>query len=438
MVILYKIQEFIESNKLLELNDKPVIVGLSGGSDSVVLLDILKNLGYNCIAAHCNFHLRSDESNRDELFVRNLAEHKQIKLLTIDFQTIEYAEANNISIEMAARDLRYDWFEKLRIEFDAQAIATGHHLDDNFETVLLNFTRGTGIKGMTGIPVRNGNVVRPLLNTSRADIKQHIEENNLQFVEDSTNNSTDIVRNKFRHIIIPALEEINPSFKNTCSQTIQNLKGAYNIFNNEIKRIQDKVCTYQQNTLIISIKHLLEEQEINTVLYEILKDYDFNSTHIRQIVDSLNSESGKIFSSKTHTLLKDRKNLIIKAISNNSDLEFNNIKLKSEFFKKDGSFVLSRDNNIIHLDAKKINYPLTIRRWEAADYFYPLGMKGKKKISDFLIDLKINRFNKENTLIVLSENKIVWVVGYRIDDRFKVTENTTDIMELKIELKIES
>lgn len=417
---------------LLEQSNKPVIIGLSGGSDSVALLDILQKLGYNCIAAHCNFHLRDEESIRDENFVKQLTNSYDIKLYKIDFQTTEYAKKHSISIEMAARNLRYEWFEKIRKEVDGQAVATGHHLDDNIETVLINLTRGTGLKGLTGIPAKNGNVVRPLLNTSRKKIKEYLSYNNLSFVEDSTNISTDIVRNKFRHEIIPHLEKINPSLKLTFADTIQNLKGAYNIYNNDIENIKSKICKFKDELLYINIESLLQEKEQSTILYEILKDYNFNSSTIRQITENLNFESGKLFYSSTHSLLKDRTHLIVRPIfSTQNNLE--KVKIRSRLLVKDDSFILSKDNRTVHLDADKINYPLTVRNWESADSFYPLGMKGKKKLSDFFIDLKINRFEKEKILVLLSQDEIIWVVGYRIDERFKVDENTKNIIELQIE-----
>lgn len=434
--MLGKVRKFIDENQLLHLNDRPVIVGVSGGTDSVVLLDILQKLGYKCIIAHCNFHLRKEESDRDELFVRSLAEIIKIPIYTIDFETNEYATANNISIEMAARELRYSWFENLCRENDAQAIAVGHHLDDNIETMLLNLARGTGLKGLTGMPVRNSNVVRPLLDTSRNEIKQYLIENNLKYVEDGSNSSTDYVRNKIRHRLIPLMEEINPAFRQTMKQTQENLQDTYHIFQTEINRIKSEIVSSPNNRTEININMIKQYAEKETILYEMLKEYHFHPDQIRQITESLNTTTGKMFFSPTHALLRDRESLIIqlldnitiKTVTENGEERITQLLMRT--FDKDNDFEYSKNQHVIHLDADKITLPLTQRKWQAADYFYPLGMKNKKKLSDFLIDEKIDRFEKENVQVLISGDQIVWVIGLRMDERFKVMAETRRIMEI--------
>lgn len=434
--MLEKVRKFIEKNHLLSNNDQPVIVGVSGGSDSVVLLDLLQKLGYKCIIAHCNFHLRMDESDRDKEFVLILSNTYNTPIQTTDFKTLEYAEKHGISIEMAARKLRYSWFENILKKYDAQAIAVGHHSDDNIETMLLNLARGTGLKGLTGMPVRNGNIVRPLLATSRQEIRNYIMENNLAFVEDCTNSSTDIIRNKIRHQLIPLMEEINPALRSTMMQTRENLQDTYQIFQTEINRIKNEVVSFSDNKTEINIDKIKLYPQKETVLYELLKECNFHPDQIRQIADSLDTTAGKLFFSPTHVLLKDRENLIIQLISEagiKSDMTIEPEQptlLETRVFRKEKDFEFSKNQKLIHLDADKITLPLTQRRWQAADYFFPLGMKQKKKLSDFLIDEKIDRLKKENIQVLLSDNQIVWVIGLRIDDRFKVSDETKMIIEI--------
>ena len=436
-MILQKVEKFIIEHGLLDRASGAVVVGVSGGGDSVVLLHILMQLGYTCLAAHCNFHLRGEESNRDQEFVRQLCKQSDIPLFTIDFDTIQYAVENNISIEMAARDLRYDWFETIRKNHQAQAIATGHHLDDNIETVLLNLARGTGLKGLTGIPVRNGKIVRPLLSCTHAEIATYIQNHQLAYVDDSTNKTTVYMRNKIRHAILPVLEEINPSFRKTAAETINNLGETYNIYRQEIRRIQADIAVYSDDELRINIQKLNKYEYQTTILFEILKDYHFNSNQINQIALALHVESGKMFYSVSHCLLKDRDYLLVQpliledAVADIISTSKKN-KINLRLFERTAHFVFSKDNQTVHLDADKLSMPLSIRTWESGDYFYPLGMKAKKKLSDFLIDQKINRFQKEDIQVVTSAGKIVWIVGWRIDDRFKVTEKTQRIAELKV------
>lgn len=436
-----RVQSFINKEQLL-LPQAKVIVGLSGGADSVALLHILHSLGYQCIAAHCNFKLRNEESDRDESFVREFVDEFKIPAHFINFETIEYAKSHNISIEMAARDLRYAWFEKIRIEQDASAIAVAHHIDDNVETLLMNLVRGTGLRGMTGIPVRNGHIIRPMLCFTREEILEYLVRYNLEFVEDSTNASSDYMRNIFRNEVIPLLEQINPAVKNILSQTIDRFKGIQSEFQTYMSILSTKIVEYQNDEIYIDIEMLKNEPHPATVLFELTYSYGFHSDQIQDIVNQLDGISGKIFNSDTHRLLKDRKKLIIKkidiidstelAISESLEEVFSPIHLQFLLQNNSTDFKISTQSNRVHIDADKLKFPLIIRIWREGDSFVPFGMKGHKKISDFYIDQKLSIHEKEKTYLLVSGQDIVWVIGLRIDNRFRITEKTKRILEVSI------
>jgi len=436
-----KVESYIQKHQLLT-HDKPVIVGVSGGTDSVVLLHVLISLGYDCIIAHCNFHLRMEESDRDAEFVRNLAiEYKNI-IHYVDFDTIRYAEDNKISIEMAARELRYNWFEELRVKFNAQAVAVAHHADDDIETLLLNLVRGTGIRGMKGISNRNKNVVRPLLFLTREQIESYLILHNLDHVEDSTNDSIDYKRNKIRNEVLPILEEINPSIRETLYKTLQYFEGSLTIYQQAIDQIEKLVVHKSDDIIKLDIDTILQQADVPTVMYELLYPYGFTPATIEQITALLDGESGKVFYSESHRLIKDRKYLIISAkgvteqneifISQDENVINYPIGLKINKLTVDEKFKVSKEPKKVHLDAKKLTFPLVIRHWKEGDSFIPFGMKNHKKLSDFFIDNKLSLLEKEQTLILKSGDEIVWILGLRTDDRFKVTSETKEVIELII------
>jgi tRNA(Ile)-lysidine synthase len=437
-----KVQTYILKHQLLELG-KPVIVGMSGGPDSVALLHILLSLGYECIVAHCNFHLRSNESDRDELFVRNQVKALKIQGYFIDFETTEYAEKHKISIEMAARDLRYNWFYNLLEKLDAQAIAVAHHADDSIETMLMNLVRGTGLKGLTGISPRNNKVVRPLLCASRLEIETYLIEKNLSFIEDSSNSSLEYQRNRFRHQVLPLLEEINPSVRQTLYHALQHFEGNLAVYQQAIEKIENEIVVHEFGSIKIDIELLKKQIHISTILFELLYPFGFGNALIEQIIEQLDGESGRLFYSDTHRLLKDRKYLIIHKISSFSKDIFRitehetlleqPIHLKISKKKKTADFILLKNLKHIQVDASKINFPLLLRKWEAGDSFYPFGMNRQKKLSDYFIDNKFSMFEKEQTWLLVSGNDIVWIVGKRLDNRFRITEDTIDILEFEIE-----
>jgi tRNA(Ile)-lysidine synthase len=441
--LLRNTAQFIAENHLLCKENKPVLVGLSGGPDSVALLSVLLKLGYNCIAAHVNFHLRSEESNREEQFVRKLANDLQTPIHIIDFQTFEYAKKEGISIEMAARKLRYGWFEKLAVQTSAQAIAVGHHLDDNLETILLNLIRGTGLRGLTGMPVRNGLIVRPFLGSSRTEILNYLQSEQLDYVTDSSNASTEIMRNKIRHEVLPLLESMNPAFREKLSETRHYLSQSDNLIANFIEKWKTKGYLVQGDQIKLDISRIESFPEPELLLFELLSPFGFNSAQITDARGLLQSHSGKMLVSETYTLLKDRDFIILSPNSNTNKTESwliqpnevpqNPAGLKINIFERYSGFEFSRDKKLIHLDADKLSFPLILKRAKPGDYFYPQGMKmQKKKLSDFLINAKLSRFEKENIYILESDGQIVWLVGHRIDERFCIRPETSKIAELSI------
>lgn len=432
-----KVVQYIEENQLLIDNSK-VIVGVSGGADSVALLDILYSLKYECIVAHCNFHLRGEESNRDAFFVEELCAKYNLKYERIDFDTEAYAELNSISIEMAARDLRYNWFEQLRVIHLADRIAVAHHKDDSTETILLNLIRGTGIRGLTGINGQNEYIIRPLLCLNRSEILDYLGERKLSYVDDSTNSEDLYTRNKIRLNVIPLLETINPSVKESINRTAEHLRQVETIYNFYIAQVRNDILKDDS----IDIKKLIQYIEPEAILYELLAPYKFNSATVRQIFESLISQPGKIFYSDTYKLIRDRDYFILKKKENLSVDSFTihqndstityPISMKIDTITYSEDFAIEKDKNILYVDKSKISYPLTIRRWKQGDWFVPFGMKGKKKLSDYFSDQKYSIFEKEEAWLLCSGNDIVWIIGERSDNRFKVESTTSEIIKIHV------
>ena len=431
-----QIQQYIIQHQLLS-GEKPVVVGISGGADSVALLHILVSLGYKCIAAHCNFNLRGDESFRDEQFTIDFTKRLQVPLCKISFETNKYAQENRLSVEMAARELRYRWFEELLNTYDADAVAVAHHRDDSVETLLINLTRGSGLTGLTGIKPKNGNVVRPLLCVSREDIYAYIEKNGLEYVTDSSNSSDIYTRNFIRLKVIPLLEEINPSVKASLARTANHLYDASLIYNHSIEEARRVII--QNNRL--SISALLSFPAPATILYEMLKPYGFSRTVCESIFTVLDKDSGKIFYSSTHRLLKDRSDLLIDVLSGEDNraylinLEDDNVdlpvELKPEIVVIKESYQIEKDKKFAYFDFDKLSFPLVLRHWQEGDWFVPFGMKGKKKISDYFSDKKFSLFDKEKTWLLCSGQDVIWIVGERTDNRYRIEKTTKKVLKLK-------
>lgn len=448
--MLAKLQQHINTN-LPFLMDKKLLITISGGIDSVVLTYLLHKLKFNISLAHCNFKLRGKESFKDAEFVKDLSKKLDIPLFTIEFETLKYAEENKISIQMAARDLRYNWFQKISEEQNFDYILTAHHLDDVLETFLINLTRGTGLNGLTGIPEINENIVRPLLPFSRNDILIYAAKNKLQWREDKSNSSIKYVRNKIRHKIIPVLKELNPNLLNSFENTLNNLRGSQQIRQDRIKNVLEKVSEQHENELIFNIKKIKQLNNPKIYLYELLKNYKF--TEFEDIEALLTAQSGKQVFSKTHRLLKNRDTLILtkiekkegildfKILENTSKIEepislkFNTIDIPFDtknYQNKILEEVIFDNKNTVSLDYGKITFPLTIRKWQKGDYFFPIGLNGKKKISKFFKDEKLSITAKENIWLLLSNDQIIWVIGHRLDERFKVTKTTNKILKITL------
>lgn len=440
-LLLTELKKYIIENKLFNKEHK-LLIAISGGCDSTALTYLLHKSGYNIKLAHCNFKLRAEESDKDEAFVRDIALNLNLELFVTSFDTSSFAEKNKYSVEEAARILRYDWFESLRKKHNTDYILTAHHLNDKIETFFINLIAGTGIRGLRSIQAKNAYIIRPLLFAEQNEIKSYCEKNNISYRIDKSNLDTNFVRNKIRHEIIPRLKEINPNIIDTMSSNFDILNDLEEIYINFINNNIKKTVKTVDNHVFVNIERLLRSQASLSLLFEIIAPYGYNSSQARDILLSLpHLQTGKVFLSKTYKILKDRNNLIISKIEHRtnksciitSDIKFINepIKLIFEKIKKNSEVVFSSDNNIVFLDADKIKYPLTLRTRKEGDYFCPLGMTGKKLISDFFTDIKLNQIEKDKTFLLISDNKIVWITGHRIDDRFKITNKTKNILKIE-------
>ena len=414
---------------------KRLLVAVSGGPDSVVLLDALHREGFFVVIAHCNFHLRGDASNEDAEFVKSLAAKYQVPYCLIDFDTEKVAEERKISIEMAARDLRYEWFEQMAVEHNCDLIAVAHNADDTVETFFLNLTRGSGLQGLSGMAQLRGKIVRPLLKVSRKQIMEYIAEYNLQYRIDATNLETIYTRNKIRHNLIPQFEEINPSFLNTMANNMRFIASAQSIVEAYAAEAYKKVVKIENECVIFDLKALKQCQGIDTLLFIWLTPYGFSSDVIMQLYHSLfDNLSGKQFISATHRIVLERESIELELIQSRDAIhsvliEQEDTSLESpihlEINEVDiADFKLIKSANVACLDAAKLQYPLILRRWQQGDWFIPFGMKGRKKLSDFFVDKKFSTNEKEQLWLLTSGDDIVWVVGHRVDARYAVTDKT--------------
>ena len=425
-----KVQQFITEKSLFVRKDK-LILGISGGADSVCLMHVFLELGYSFELAHCNFNLRGDESDADEYFVQELAKEHQLKIHVKQFDTLVYAAENKISTQMAARDLRYAWFEKLLVKSSAKYLAIAHHANDDVETFFINLVRGSGLKGFLGIKEKNNAIVRPLLSVSRLEIEQYLKDRGLVFREDSSNASVKYLRNKIRHELIPLLAQMNPSIQQTVKDEMRILEGVAQIYASKVEEVR-KDLTQEKNGIVqLEISALLALNPLHSYLYELLSAYGFYA--VEAISKALQGQSGKQFFSSTHQLVVDRENIFISLLNKENEVFEITEKTISLVYPLEINFkvmadkTIIYDNNIAQLDVEKLKFPLTLRKWKEGDKFMPLGMKKFKKLSDFFIDSKFSIIDKQEQWLLCSGVDIVWVLGCRIDERYKLESNTKKV-----------
>ncbi len=438
--MLKEFREYISENKMPE-PDTAMLLAVSGGVDSMVMADLFLKSGYKSGIAHCNFSLRGRESDLDEDLVRNYAAENNIPFFSIRFNSKVYAKKKGLSVQMAARELRYEWFEKIRIENDYSFIAVAHNLNDNIETLLINLARGTGITGLAGMRPLINNIIRPLLFATRTDIEDYCKKNKLLYREDRSNSDTKYTRNRIRHIIIPELKKINPSIEKTLGETMIRLRETDELFSGIINGIRNSLSLNEDNKTSFIVEKLKNYLHEKTVLFEIFRPYGLSGSQTGDLKDVINGKTGGQLYTGSHRIVKNRNMIVVSPVERMpypvykiSDIE----ELKRIPFiasvtsvRISAGLTITDDKMIAYLDENELEYPIVIRKWQKGDYFYPLGMKTKKKISDFLIDIKKSRIEKDKILVLESGGKIAWIIGERIDNRFRIKPSTERALIIK-------
>lgn len=424
------------SSKFPFLKGKRLLLAVSGGLDSMVMTHLFQKSGFEIALAHCNFQLRSDESEGDQIFVEQYSQENKIQLFVTRFDTKTYAESNKLSTQLAARELRYSWFQKVLDENKYDFLLTAHHADDSLETFLINLTRGTGLEGLTGIPTQNNQIIRPLLIFSRAEIMQYAKENSVLWREDSSNASGKYLRNKIRHDLVPILKELNPNFLDSFQKTQEYLQESQSLVQDASSLIYNQVVEKRNNEFYFDLIKLKKLNNVRFYLYQWLHPYGFRAWE--DIYNLVESQSGKQVFSDEYRLLKDRFNLILsKKMLQTEEKECFIFENQQEIIKplniclSESNSYSNESNMSIFVDRKKIVFPLILRKWREGDFFQPSGMGGKsKKVSKFFKDQKMSLLEKEQTWLLYSDSKVVWIVGIRQDERFKCSELTENILQI--------
>ncbi len=435
--MIFNFKEYIISNFPYLIGNK-ILIACSGGLDSVVLTHLMKNSGSDIALAHCNFSLRGKESDGDEMFVIGLAKQMDISIFTETFDTHKFAEEHKVSTQMAARTLRYNWFDEILRDFKFDYLLTAHHLDDDLETFFINLSRGTGLNGLTGIPKKYNKVVRPILDFSRDEILGYAEKNKLKWREDSTNQKTDYLRNKLRLEVLPQYKKTNEAILKNFQKTQKNLRSSRSLIDDYMALVYKLVISEETNTYKINIQKLKELPHTNELLYELLNSFGFKDW--QDISDLLDAQTGKQIFSNSHRLLKNREDLILSEIVTEKSIEEfevpkNGITSPIHLNIEPSKYIGETEKNLEYFASEKLNFPLKLRKWRSGDTFQPFGMKGNKKISKFLKDEKISLNEKANIWLLLSDEKIVWVIGHRMDDNFKVSPDTKHIVKISFNPK---
>jgi tRNA(Ile)-lysidine synthase len=443
MLPLQQFQDFIREQALFN-KDNRILLAVSGGKDSVLMLHLFKAIGVNFGVAHCNFNLRGAEAQRDENFVKMLSSSLGLPFYVTHFETKKYAQTHKISTQMAARELRYAWFEEIRANHGYDYIALAQHQNDAVETLLINLTRGTGISGLHGILPKRDKLIRPLLFLSRSDIEVLISENQLEFVEDSSNASLDYTRNKIRHTVVPALAEINPRLEKTFTENISRFAQVEMFLNQEVEKLSNKLIEHRADGHYIVLKEIEQLNPKNLLLFELLKPYQFSESVVREILMNLNGQSGKRFLSESHEAIIDRKELVIVA-KNPLPVHHQALhphKEQVEFLDQVVSLSFSEvikfepSATKAYVDSDRLVFPLVLRTWQIGDRFIPLGMRNFKKVSDFFIDEKVSLPQKNRVPVVVNGNgEIIWLAGMRQDNRFKLTSTTKKVAIFEVKMK---